>query len=81
MSRKLMHTPWLGALRCESAEFNNLIVMDSSVLGYYVMSMGKHLLAFRKNAVPLFLALLKIKVLCDITAYRLVNNYSRFEGL
>jgi len=28
--------------------------MDASVLGYYVMSMDKHLLTFRKNVVPLF---------------------------
>jgi len=28
--------------------------MNSSVLGYYVVSMGKYLLTFRKNAVTLF---------------------------
>lgn len=51
-----MHTPWLGALRPEFAQFNNLTVMDSSVLGYYVVSVGKYLLAFRKKRSALILS-------------------------
>jgi hypothetical protein len=56
MSRKLMHTPRLGALRRVSAKFNNLAVRDSSVLGYYVVSMGKYLLTFRKKSSVLILS-------------------------
>lgn len=51
-----MHTPRLGALRRVSAKFNNLAVRDSSVLGYYVVSMGKYLLTFRKKSSVLILS-------------------------